>query len=1092
MLRHDGRREPRAAEAAGVEPLTVLDDPAEGPLEESLAVLVVGRARTPSPSDGDPGPSRVTEGLHRAAAQLSGAAFRVDPHVHGLSLPRHVLTARTLGIARDLVDPAGAHAPTDGDRWAVHVGAGSWRTALTSAEVVVERAAALCAVAHPGQVVMTDAARSSIERRTGLRLADLGTHRLPDLGAPERVWQLGTTTYPPLRSLDPARHDLPSVLTPLTGRSAAVAEVVALLGRERLVTLTGSAGVGKTRLATAVAARVAVVVDLVRSAWLGAVTDADGVDRVVLEAFGLGEASGDPLPDQVAAAVGERRTLLVLDGCEQVRERVVPLVLALLSRIPALSILATGLEPLGVTGEVTWRVPSLTYPHAGAPLGAGADDLITHASARLFVDRASRARPGLVLRGEPDVRAVADICRRLDGIPLAIELAAAHCRHLPVTEIATQLRRHFRLLEADTPAALARYRTLAASLDWSHDRLSPLERTVFRRLAPFASRFPLEAAQQVVAAPGDLAVEAVLDGLNALVDRSLLVQETHEALPGYRLLGTVRALARERAGDAGELDALRDAHARWWTAWLARLSREPVPTRLAEVDRWIDELLQALTWSTRRPAEALTLLDGLARTALEIGRAQAVVTAARPLLTAALAEQHPDAWLEAASTAVLRYDLGRAEDLRDLRQLVDEVAGRRGEPYHRAVADFLLGIGPQPCEALVAAATARDEPWTAALAACVLVEQTAAVDPSRVAAPTADAERRVRRTQSPFLAALLSRAHGRAARDLGRWEDALLRADHLLASRSVLALANGLDLTRQVGLLTASPDVLDGALATARRSPSAGQVAAEVAELRHARGLLDGTEGSRVDPRSAGVRPIGPGSLWLICREALDAGDPEAALGVAARNRWDGPFGDAVQAALDGAAHRDPERWAAAGHAAADLGLVVVAVDALEGLAVLTADDGHPAEAVRLLSTAESVRTRVGYAWRFPAERDAVARLRAALDLDVAVAVDLDVDMDADVAGGYGPERNPGTWRDDVEAVLRGRGPRDRPRFGWQSLTPTELRVVEMVAEGLTNPQIALRLRVGRATVKSHLDNVFAKLGVHSRARVAAEHARHC
>ena len=272
-----------------------------------------------------------------------------------------------------------------------------------------------------------------------------------------------------------------------------------------------------------------------------------------------------PVVAQIAAAVGDEPSLLVLDNCEHLIGDCAELVAGVLAADPTATVLATSRELLGVPGEVTWRAPSLDAPSIDELDGAM---LYRSAASRLFVDRALRAEPTLSLDGA-GTRAVAEICQRLDGIPLAIELAAARCRHLDPAQIGRELDDRFRLLTGGARTAVARQQTMAASIRWSHDRLDAVEQRTFRRLGVFTGIFPVEAAQAVVAGVGDIEADDVPEAITRLVDKSLVVAQIGvHGEPRYRLLETLRAYALERAADVCELDALRDLNARWWATWL--------------------------------------------------------------------------------------------------------------------------------------------------------------------------------------------------------------------------------------------------------------------------------------------------------------------------------------------------------------------------------------------------------------------------------------------------------------------------------------------------------------------------------------------
>ncbi|MET9428973.1 BTAD domain-containing putative transcriptional regulator [Streptomyces sp. NPDC003036] len=402
--------------------------------------------------------------------------------------------------------------------------------------------------------------------------------------------------------------NLPAPLTDLVGRDEDVRRIEALLTRERLVTLTGAGGVGKTRLALEAAARRALgLADGARLVELTTARTAAEVHEAVAAVLGLRDdprVPARPAADQLAVALRGRDTLLVLDNCEHVVEPVAELTAQLLRAAPALRVLATSQEPLSVVGERLWPVAPLDLPDADAhidPDGRDAydadepdtDRLLRSSAVRLFVSRATAAAPDFRL--EPgNARAVATICRRLDGIPLALEMAAARVRHMPVAELAARLDDRFRVLTATLRSAPTRQRTLRAALDWSWGLLGEQERIVLRRLAVCADGCTLEAAEAVCAG-GRVRSADVLDLLSRLVDRSLVAR--HDGR--YRLLESVAAYCAERLAEAGddEVRGARDRHVAHYTAfaahadarlrgpeqrlWLRRLEAETANVRAA-------------------------------------------------------------------------------------------------------------------------------------------------------------------------------------------------------------------------------------------------------------------------------------------------------------------------------------------------------------------------------------------------------------------------------------------------------------------------------------------------------------------------------
>jgi predicted ATPase/class 3 adenylate cyclase/DNA-binding CsgD family transcriptional regulator len=405
----------------------------------------------------------------------------------------------------------------------------------------VNRAARVMAVAHGGQIVCT---RTTADHAgPGFATKSLGQHRLRDLGAAQELFQVGEGTFPALGSVDAVPTNLPTVLTELIGRADDVERIAGLFGSERLVTLTGVGGVGKTRLALAAAA--AVTASFPDGVWFVELAPTSSTDEVVRAAA---TAMGAPAGDRAGLAtyVAERKALIVLDNCEHVLDEAAGLAGAILVAGPEPVIVATSREPLGVDGEVVRGVRSLAVPD---PDGDGAADT---PAVQLFVERAAAATERFALT-DANTAAVTSICSQLDGIPLAIELAAARVRAMPPDEIARRLGERFRLLSAGR-GAQERHRTLQAAVSWSHDLLGEDEKTVFRRLAVFPSTFDLDAAEAVGLDPEI----DVIDALLRLVDQSLV--EYDETTGRYRLLETLRQYGADRLADARETDLARHRH----------------------------------------------------------------------------------------------------------------------------------------------------------------------------------------------------------------------------------------------------------------------------------------------------------------------------------------------------------------------------------------------------------------------------------------------------------------------------------------------------------------------------------------------------
>lgn len=452
---------------------------------------------------------------------------------------------------------------------------------------------------------------------------------------------------------------------------------------------------------------------------------------------------------------------------------------------------------------------------------------------------------------------------------------------------------------------------------------------------------------------------------------------------------------------------------------------------------------------------------------------------ARPLLGRECAERHPEAWLRAAGAILLHYDLsGTYDDLQDLAHELRRVAELNGDAYHLAVADFLIGDDRELCEALAVRSRACSEHWTAALATTIAAQYDADADPARGAAQLERAESLVGGFVSEQLDGFQTRTRARIARDLGRLREALGHAERLSVNRSGLMVLSSVLLRAQLGLLMSDREQLDRTATFAERALDGPATAHAISYIHHMLDLVDGCT-PRADDWFHSSQPASIGTQWLLCREAIHAGHADLALRTIGSARTRGPFGGAVYAAVTAAATDDVRLW----HHALDLssrhGYQLISTDALEALGSHAATAGPPLLAARLFGAADRARLELGYGWRFSAEHESAASARRHLDELLGERFEAAVGEGADLSIPAA-----------AEYARRARGRRSRPRHGWPALTPTELQVVQLVAEGLTNPQIAERLLVGRATVKTHLEHVFHKLTVRSRAEVAAEYAR--
>jgi predicted ATPase/DNA-binding CsgD family transcriptional regulator len=404
--------------------------------------------------------------------------------------------------------------------------------------------------------------------------------------------------------------NLPLQLSSFVGREKELAEVKRLLEDARLLTLTGSGGCGKTRLALAVAGElVEGFEDGVWLAELAPLSDPSLVPQAVASTLSVREQQGRSPTETLSDYLGSKRVLLVLDNCEHLIESCAGLAETLLRSCPELRVLATSREALGIVSEVAWPVPSLSLPDLRRL--PDIESLPRYESARLFVERAAAVKPSFTIT-EQNVAAVAQVCYRLDGIPLALELAAARAKVLPVEQIADRLDDCFRLLAAGGRTAMPRHKTLHATMAWSHELLSGGERVLFRRLAVFAGGFSLEAAE-LVCAGGDLERAEVLGLLSHLVDKSLVVAREEGGEARYRLLETVQQYGREKLENAGEVGQVRERHAGYYLALAEEaepeLKREQQVAWLERLERERDNLRLAMRWLLGRgePEEAARL-----------------------------------------------------------------------------------------------------------------------------------------------------------------------------------------------------------------------------------------------------------------------------------------------------------------------------------------------------------------------------------------------------------------------------------------------------------------------------------------------------
>ena len=984
-------------------------------------------------------------------------------------------------------------------RIGVHTGEIQLRDESNYAGPTVNRTARLRDLAHGGQTVLSGVTESLVLDRLpeGVWLTELGSYPLRGVPRPERVVQVChpdvRNEFPPLRVRDAEpSHNLPVQLTSFVGRQAEIAELHQIVKGNRLVTLTGAGGAGKTRLAEEVGSQLGA--EFSDGTWyvdLAPITNPALTSVTVARTLGLPDQAGLSTMDLLVRFVGEKNLLLLLDNCEHLLDACGTLVVELLQSCPHLTILTTTREPLGVPGELSWRVPSLSL----------ADEAV-----ELFTDRARRARPDFVV-GEDDTALVAEICERLDGMPLAIELAAARVRALSLRQIADSLHDRFRLLTGGARTAVRRQQTLRASVDWSHALLTEPEQVLFRRLAVFAGGFDLEAAQ-AVGADGKAELYQLMDQLSLLVDKSLVVAEDTAGGMRYRLLETVRQYAQEKLGESGEADEVRTRHRDYYTATAAALE-SPGYSGDERLLNWsateFDNLRAAFGWSleTSDLGMALQLILSLRPLWLRGGRVREALGG----LDAILADRDnsgiaPAVWAGAvAQQSIIAASIGIPTELARAQQALD-IARQLGDPA--LIAQTLIACGmlcfynaemaqQYFAEAIDLVRAAGDRWSLSQILSHLSIVGVMAGDPiaGRAAAEEArdlaDAlgDSFFSRTCRSWLTVALTMQGdlaqaGRVARAVAEEADAA--GDHTTSMFG--HITHGTVLGFQ-GQAAAAHAAAQSALAAAK---AVGVISEDSVYCAFAHAALAG--GDAAAARQAAekalrhvvpVREVFTRGTSSRIESALACGD------LAAARRW----ADEDVAVLPGwwqtnallprafVAIAQGEREQAERDAHDVLMLAVRTQgymrvdDALECLARLAADDGNCAYAARLLGAAAALRQRTGHA-RFPMYQAgydaAVATVREALGQET---------FDASWAEGAALSAE-----EAIAYAQRGRGERKRPTSGWGSLTPMENDVVRLVREGLGNKDIGARLFISPRTVQTHLTHVYAKLGLTSRVQL--------
>ncbi len=554
--------------------------------------------------------------------------------------------------------------------------------------LTLSRAARMLQVSNGGQTLVSEASKALIDSKLpeGATLYDHGPQRLRDLERAEHLFELRHPSIPidgqGLRSSNEFPNNLPEQVTSFVGREELIDRVIQSLDRSRLVTLSGSGGSGKTRLALQVAKTVLdTFADGVWFVDLSTVTDPSLVVKAAANALNLREQAGTALQETLIEFAERRNMLLVFDNCEHVVNECSLLVDAMLKACPNVKALATSREALGIAGELTIKVPSLQVPSPGDDESA----IMASESVRLFVERAQQVDSGFIARPEA-AESIARIVARLDGIPLAIELAAARASSMSVEALSARLDESFRILTGGSKAALARQQTVSAMIDWSYNLLTEPERAMLRRLGVFSGGWTLDAAEAVCADGATIVTEDVLDLLVQLVNKSLVLYDEFSAR--YRLLETVRWYSRQKLAETDEGPETRDRHLAAFLAVAegAELTGANQVEALDRLEMEHKNILAALDWCDASPAGAepgLRLVGALGRFWYMHGH----FASGRRALSVALARVEAQPWttlrgealISAALLARVQGDLQAAEGfLQEAREVFHHLADKRG------------------------------------------------------------------------------------------------------------------------------------------------------------------------------------------------------------------------------------------------------------------------------------------------------------------------------------------------------------------------------------------------------------------------------
>jgi predicted ATPase/DNA-binding CsgD family transcriptional regulator len=911
------------------------------------------------------------------------------------------------------------------------------------------------------------------------------------------------------------RHNLPHPLTGLIGREGDRAAIAELLSRSRLLSVVGPGGVGKTRLALAVSSDVAAAYP--DGAWFSDLADVRDVTELwasVAGALGLEwDGSGDRAQG-VIAHLRRGRLLLLLDNCEQLVPACANLALSVTRACPGVSLLVTSRQALGVPGERVWPVTGLEVDRPGPSRRAAP---AASPAVRLFVERAEAHRPDFVLSPDESL-VVAEVCRRLDGLPLAIELAAAKAALLSPEEILARLHDPFALLVGDGAAVPARHLSLAATFGWSHQLLSHDEAVLFRRLAVFAGGFTLPAAEAVCACP-PLTAGNVLRSMASLVAKSLVVADPAGGdETRYRLLETTREYAAARLAAAEETERVRERHAVWFLGF----AQEAEPNvRDSEPGPWFarlaadhDNVEAAFEWTVHAGRTEWAL--GIAVAMVNFWRKRHLYGIGTDWLARALALPGQRAGLRLEALLGLGALIGESGDCAGAVGPLEEalqLAEARGDAGAEARALNLLGYSrlflDVPTTALAPLERSTEKARAVGDRTTLLLSLSSAGWVAMFGGEPRAAEARFRQClaaaegheHSPGQTWAAQVGMGWAALAQGRYgeaEESLLSAMGT-ADRMGSRQAPGVvwcflgQLARARGDYGRASALLSESLALARKISSSFGVAVRLALLgavAHDQGDLDAAEAALVEAVSVAGAAEFPFAR-AQCLVALGSlrvtqGDERAAAdilrqggAVASAHGFRGVMSAALleQARLRRLGDDLQEATRALTRAIElqdRLGDRPGLVDALEALGGVRAGQGRSRIACRLFAAASAARTDGGL-FR-PQVR------MSEYEADVALA-----------RSGLTPREWAAVWARGeslplaavAALAIKGQGRRDTPRTGWDAITPMEREVVALVAQGLTNREAAARLVISPRTVETHVAHVLAKVGIASRRELA-------